>query len=90
MTVLVLESVSCLTPTEFETLQPATSQLGKVLNNSGLNHGKSTAFPEDFFGFFAQVPFLCDAELRSCETRSYSAGWQDHILQAVWISHRKG
>lgn len=54
--VLVLESVSCLTPTEFKTLQPATSQLEEALNNSRINHGKSTASLEDFcfvlFGYF--------------------------------------
>jgi len=49
--VLVLESVSWLTPTEFKILQPATSQLEKALNNSGINHRKSTAFLEDFYGF---------------------------------------
>lgn len=51
--VLVLESVSCLTHTEFKTLQPATSQLEEALNNSRINHGKSTASLEDFcFIFF--------------------------------------
>lgn len=47
--VLVLKSVSCLTPTEFKILQPATPQLDKALNNSGINNGKSLAFLEDVF-----------------------------------------
>lgn len=52
MMVLVWESVSCLTPTELKILQPASSQLDKALNNSGINHGKSPAFLEDFLEVF--------------------------------------
>jgi len=57
--VLVLESVSCLTPTEFKTLQAATSQLEKALNNSAINHGKSTASLEDICLFCFWYFFLC-------------------------------
>lgn len=57
--VLVLESVSCLTPTEFKTLQAATSQLEKALNNSAINHGKSTASLEDICFVLFLVFFLC-------------------------------
>lgn len=98
--VLVLESVSCLTPTEFKTLQPATSQLEKALNNSGINHEKSTAFLEDFCVFFGLGTFClwfrtkklwisCGGN-QSPGTRTYSTGWQDGTLQTNWISHWKG
>lgn len=81
--VLVLESVSCLTPTEFKTLQAATSQLEKALNNSAINHGKSTASLEDICLFCFWYFFFCvGAELKSsCWTRTNSTGCQDCILQ---------